>query len=98
MNLYTPLDIAEGLDSYDVSCGPAALAAILRRPVMALRETLVDQGYRVREYMNPTHMQAAPRHGRKGPEAAPIKRGPRSMKRRTSRRLSWNNQSPSSST
>lgn len=56
--LYTPPDVAEASEAYGVTCGPAALAAVLGLPCMALRRHLGDFETRG-SYMNPTHMKAA---------------------------------------
>jgi hypothetical protein len=55
--LYTPADVAAAALAWGATCGPAALAAILQRPVLALRPLLGN--YPVREYMTPTHMGQA---------------------------------------
>jgi hypothetical protein len=56
-NLYTPPDVAEAYDAYRANCGPAALAAVLRRPVMSVREFFPQ--FPARAWTNPTQMRAA---------------------------------------
>jgi hypothetical protein len=56
-DLYTPPDVYSAYDVWGANCGPGALAAILRRPVMTIRPLL--EGWKGRPYMNPTHLQQA---------------------------------------
>lgn len=51
--LYAPPDVEEAFAAWGASCGPAALAAIARVPILPLREHFP------RRYTNPTHMKAA---------------------------------------
>ena len=55
--LYHPPDVIAASDEWQASCGPAALAAILQRPLAQTRSLLA--GYDQRRYMNPTQMQLA---------------------------------------
>jgi hypothetical protein len=54
-DLYGPPDVAEAYDAWRATCGPAAMAALLGKPVMAVRECF--PGFK--GYCNPTVMQAA---------------------------------------
>jgi hypothetical protein len=56
-DLYTPPDVEQAILAWDANCGPAALAAILRQPLAAVRSLLA--GFPRRGYMNPTQMLAA---------------------------------------
>lgn len=38
MSLYSPPDVDAAHDAFGANCGPCALAALLRRPVMAVRD------------------------------------------------------------
>ena len=45
-DLYCPLDVAEAYDAWKATCGPVAVAAVLRRPVESVRELFPDfQGW-----------------------------------------------------
>jgi hypothetical protein len=55
MQLYAPGDVPEAYDSWNATCGPAALAAVLRRPLAATRALL--PGYR--GFTTPTLMRKA---------------------------------------
>lgn len=55
--LYTPPDVEEAHEMFGANCGPAACAAVLRRPVMTILPFL--GAFRTRQYMNPTHMREA---------------------------------------
>ena len=55
--LYTPADADESHDAWKANCGPAALAALLARPVMSVREFF--PAYPARPWSNPTHLKAA---------------------------------------
>ena len=57
--LYFPADCDECADRWGANCGPAALAAIAKRNVQAIRGVVSAVGFEKRQYMNPTHMQAA---------------------------------------
>ena len=52
--LYCPPDVIDAYEQWGASCGPCALAAILRRPVDSLHSYLA--GFDGRHYMNPTHV------------------------------------------
>lgn len=56
-DLYAPPDVSEAYEAWGANCGPCALAAILRKLVMSVRD-LFD-GFEARRYVNPTHMLAA---------------------------------------
>jgi hypothetical protein len=56
-DLYTPPDVEEAIDTWNASCGPAALGAILRRPLSSVAELIPE--FRQRGYMNPSQMLAA---------------------------------------
>jgi hypothetical protein len=56
-DLYTPSDAQRAYDTWGANCGPAALAALLRRPVMTVLRFL--DGFEGRRFMNPTQMQQA---------------------------------------
>lgn len=56
-DLYAPPDVEEAHAAWGANCGPAALAAVLRRPVMTMSPFL--GAFRARQYMNPTHMREA---------------------------------------
>ena len=56
-DLYHPPDVTAAYETWQASCGPAALAAVLHRPLAQVRHLLA--GYDQRGYMNPTHMQLA---------------------------------------
>lgn len=57
MNLYEPTDIDEANAAWKANCGPAALAAVLRIPVMAVRPLFPL--YPGKPWANPTHLQTA---------------------------------------
>jgi hypothetical protein len=56
-HLYTPPDIRSASESWGANCGPAALAAITREPLEAVRPHLCD--FESKGYTNPTMMYAA---------------------------------------
>lgn len=56
-DLYHPPDVTAAAEAWKASCGPAALAAVLQRPLAQVRPLLA--GYDQRGSMNPTHMQRA---------------------------------------
>jgi hypothetical protein len=53
--LYNPPDLEEANESYGMTCGPAALAAVMHRPAMDVRRWLATYS----GYMTPTMMEAA---------------------------------------
>lgn len=55
--LYHPPDVQQAVLAWDASCGPAALAAILRKPLAQVRPLMPE--FQGRGYCNPTHMLAA---------------------------------------
>lgn len=55
--MYTPPDIAEAYDEWKANCGPAALAALVGRPLAQVREAFPD--FPAKPWANPTHMRAA---------------------------------------
>lgn len=55
--LYTPTDIDDAYDAWKANCGPAALAAVVGREVMAVREAFPR--FPRQPWTNPTHMRAA---------------------------------------
>jgi len=55
--LYTPPDVEDAVAAYGATCGPAALAAIVERPLMTLRGLF--RGFPRKPWVNPTDMMAA---------------------------------------
>lgn len=55
--LYNPPDADEAYEQFRLNCGPAALAALLGRPVLSLRNAFPH--YPRKPYSNPTHLRAA---------------------------------------
>ncbi len=56
-DLYSPPDALEAYDEWSANCGPAALAAILKRPVASVRELFPE--FAKKKYVNPTDMMTA---------------------------------------
>ncbi len=74
VNLYAPPDTLESNAAWSATCGPMAIAAILRRPVAAVRDLF--PGFPERPWVTPTVMQAAFIHSgtnwRHGPAGLPM--------------------------
>lgn len=60
--IYNPPDVDEQHELWGANCGPTALAALLRRPVAAVRPLVEQvQGGRFLGYMNAGHLESAVR-------------------------------------
>lgn len=56
-DLYHPPDVEAAHEAWGANCGPCAVAAVLRRPVMDMHKLF--PGFEQRRFVNPSQMRAA---------------------------------------